>query len=1030
MKLNTTVSRMWAKACLAAAAICVSATAFAAEEFPNNGTLQANTDYLLTGNVDLRAVYVPDQSGTIIYTQGNAVTPYHDANYEQVYAQDEYHFLSYLDQRYTIDVTEGEPVYFLCSALELAFGADGTIFRIDKDQPVEVVMYDTTPGTVIGTTSGFNEMTVTFNQPVTVESIVMSVDGTSTSAKISSSPVANINVFIPYVNTLKSWYNTGALVGGEDLTITLSGIKNAQGKEYKNGEDLVLHYKAAPKSTTLLSYKEPNPFMSYWKQGDPAAVMTVTYDGNISRADYELTFGNFEAEIPDGYYEVGGSDMADSPAKVTIENNVVKIDFAGYQRRPQDMVPSGTNYGNLVAKVFAYDEAGQPVQGSGQGQVGSFDVALNYVYITPAELRPIFTPAPGGTLNGEENLEIRLYDYDKIEFTGVQFEIEGANTIIVPKSDVTVKAGTNNDWTLIVPIPAEAKDNSKKVVVTLDGLISVDGVDHSNDIRAVYNGFTITTFEYYSANGQLITSRELPEFAADSKLQVLTNVSEQYPDMYMEYEVLRMVKDGEPESVKPASYMVRTTDPFDGSVIYTQEFPMSVKLVRNEEYHLVFTAYQDEMSRWMGVEPLGSEYVVFTGTTEPFRFSSIVLENVDPENGTEIEPDQTQFTLSFNGLVKMDGQSSYITYGGGVETPFASIEPIDSEDGVYANTWTVTIPDWYIASFKAEFLSMCIIATDENGYLVEGNEGFEEGSYIRLEYPVAGVGENSDFYVTPAEGEVESLLNFEVGCPNEATGLTWNDDLAIELVNRADRQLIQQFTMSDMQVVALDQEGNDLPADCDPSEIKTTVVRFSLNSEVTEAGVYLLTIPKGFFQFGEQFTTTVNSATDIAYNIIGGETPEADYTVTPEPGAVTELSEIVLDFAEGPMLSEGFPTLKIDDNEPIRLDDPMVEYPEDWLDPSCKYIQTLPQTYTEKGVYVITYPYGYFNNFMGEPLAAIELTYMIGTTGIEAVYGDVENINAYTLDGRQVIANGNADDVKALAPGYYVINGKKVVITK
>lgn len=1031
MTQKTTKKQLWGKLCLAAAAICVTASAYAAEPFPDGGTLKANTDYLLEGSSDIQATYVPDQTCTINYNCGNGVHPYSDIECSQELDRQ---FQSYLDYgTYSLAVEKDVPVYFKVDGFELQFGMAGMTFRISQNQPIEVVGYDNAPGSVLSVTNGFNDTGIRFNQPVTAESVTISITGTDKVANVSMSTTPNMYLYIPYVNTLNNWFNSGALRGGEDLTITVKGIKNEEGVLYKDGEDLVINYKAPEKAVRLLSYEAPNPFMSYWKQGDPDAIMTISYDGTISKAEYQMTFGNFEAEIPDGYLELGASDNPDSPAKVTIEGNIVKIDFAGFQRRPQDMVPSGTDYGNLVLKVYAYDEIGQPVMGNGSGQVGSFDQLLNYRYISPAEIRPVFTPAKGESLKGVNEVEIHLYDYDKIEFTGVKFELENGEAIVVPASDIKVNEGTNNDWTLTIPVPEAAKTTDGKVTVTLENLTSVDGVDHTNEIRAVYNGFTITSFEYFDAQGQLVTARTLPEFEADSKVQVVPNIGSEYPDMYMEYEVLRMVKDGEPESVKPASYMIREIDPFDGSIIFSQEFPMSVKLVRGEEYHLVFTAWTDEMSRWTGAEPLGSEYEIFTGTTEPFRFSSIQLTSVSPENYTEIEPTLTEISLDFDGLVNIDSQTSFINYGQGMTVPFARIEPIDSEDGTYANKWNLYIPETYIATYRVEVLNLTIIATDENGLLVEGNEGFEEGSYIGLEYTIAGAGTNADFYVLPAEGEVESLSEFEVGCYSQPTGINYNATETIDLVDRMNRNPIYQFTSNDMQIVSVPKEGVEIPDDADETDTKyfTTVVRFTLPTELTEDGTYLLTIPQGFFTFGDMFTTTVNAVRSVSYEINngGGSGDEPAYTVTPAPGAVTELSEIIIEFEEGPSMGSGFPTLKIDDNEPIRLGDPDVEWPEDWSDMSNKYIQKLPQTYTEKGVYVITYPAGFFQGMFGG-LPKIEITYLIDTTGIESVYGDDVIVNAYTLDGRQVIANGNADDVKALAPGMYIINGKKVGIIK
>lgn len=50
-------------------------------------------------------------------------------------------------------------------------------------------------------------------------------------------------------------------------------------------------------------------------------------------------------------------------------------------------------------------------------------------------------------------------------------------------------------------------------------------------------------------------------------------------------------------------------------------------------------------------------------------------------------------------------------------------------------------------------------------------------------------------------------------------------------------------------------------------------------------------------------------------------------------------------------------------------------------------------------------------------------------TAVEELFGDKgETLDVYTADGVKVLENGNADDVKALAKGLYIINGRKVIL--
>lgn len=60
----------------------------------------------------------------------------------------------------------------------------------------------------------------------------------------------------------------------------------------------------------------------------------------------------------------------------------------------------------------------------------------------------------------------------------------------------------------------------------------------------------------------------------------------------------------------------------------------------------------------------------------------------------------------------------------------------------------------------------------------------------------------------------------------------------------------------------------------------------------------------------------------------------------------------------------------------------------------------------------------------------IEINYVITPyAGVSSVLGD-ESYDVYTINGVQVVKNGNANDVDNLQPGMYIINGKKVLVSK
>lgn len=88
----------------------------------------------------------------------------------------------------------------------------------------------------------------------------------------------------------------------------------------------------------------------------------------------------------------------------------------------------------------------------------------------------------------------------------------------------------------------------------------------------------------------------------------------------------------------------------------------------------------------------------------------------------------------------------------------------------------------------------------------------------------------------------------------------------------------------------------------------------------------------------------------------------------------------------------------------------------------------------EDGVYTLTIKALMLidgQNAVISDLPVITATYYIAGSGAKAaelVEGDVYNV--YTINGVKVISNGTASDLNALGAGLYIINGKKVLVTK
>lgn len=84
------------------------------------------------------------------------------------------------------------------------------------------------------------------------------------------------------------------------------------------------------------------------------------------------------------------------------------------------------------------------------------------------------------------------------------------------------------------------------------------------------------------------------------------------------------------------------------------------------------------------------------------------------------------------------------------------------------------------------------------------------------------------------------------------------------------------------------------------------------------------------------------------------------------------------------------------------------------------------------GTYTLRVPEGFYQSTTGMPTPAIEATYQItnpsvGVAGIESEEGVAD---VYDLAGRKVLRAADADAVRSLDNGLYIVNGKRVLVRK
>ncbi len=189
--------------------------------------------------------------------------------------------------------------------------------------------------------------------------------------------------------------------------------------------------------------------------------------------------------------------------------------------------------------------------------------------------------------------------------------------------------------------------------------------------------------------------------------------------------------------------------------------------------------------------------------------------------------------------------------------------------------------------------------------------------------------------------------------------------------------------------------------------------------DYTEKGVYTFEVPEGYFldDSGEPvpaFTLTYTIADPL------------NFTADPANGSTVEkLDEILItlnDYDEG-----DFDAPTVDTNQTLKVMKDGVEVCTATGDINPMIFNmssiTLSQTLTEKGVYTIEVPAGFYLDDDNNPLPGFTLVYGIGVeTGINAVKADAAN-------GTKTIYNINGIRVNGKLPaGVYIVNGKKAVV--
>ncbi len=948
--------------------------------------------FVLTG--DSYNVYKDETFSTI----DDKITPKFNGDYE--------------NKEYSFDCEAGKTYYV---GFKFAMGAYTTTFKfVTEAEPLQMKSCDPAEGTVMNLSS--TSVYLKFNQNVAVGSCTVSC-GTNTADLVINA--RDIYVSVDAKNVLLNWYNDNKIKEGDDITFTFSGIKSADGKQ-TYGEDgkFVVTYKAGAKPVLLVSSVNTpvsNPaittFKSYYMEDDYSSVINLNFSGNIKEVgSVTLEYGSREP--------VGGKEeLYIETLTPTIIANTVIVNLKGKLRRVQDMIPGATQGYEYITLAIngVKDDNGNLAIATDQANVGKF--VFNYKYQEVAYEVASDIEEGNPVKSDTKNIKIWLQETGgNAVFSGASFAYKENGEDKTATIEGSLLSYENDEADadarfVIVPVPNVNIDAGSEVVLTLNGE-TPDGVGH-NELTVTLNceGKTADNTEFAVVSA-LWHDGENDVKMVDGNIAVLTRESKTTFTLNKEFGYCYWtITDNEGEYIR-SGYYASPTPVTSFDVEWFGE-----KFIQGKTYTFTLKAWNKE-SEQQGAGKLpptvGTATFTFNGAAEAYVYSDVVLQNYIADPYLLMNSEETTYTLEFSGPATV--KKVILNEGQGMSSECE----VKAVEGSNDQTWIVTIPASALS--KSQIL-INVFAEDKEHRAINKALDYtnptDGGDNVWLPITLEAEFNKPAFTVTPESEATLEKIDVITFSYDGAINLSYAISDKIKIMTNGGRTLLYELGFDDVKRPE-GYEGTD----------KLCIV---LDNPITEVGNYIIDVPSGFFNLGEQFEGGSNRATTIYYEIAAPHEGLA-ITANPAAGNVTEIPErIEFTATELSMLaynSDMEPTLTDAAGNTYKV---YFDYPTDWSKWNAVDVVLEKGAITAEGTYTLTIPAGaLFNDSDGNysNLEDIVITYIIGSeTGIDNIVANAGGkVDVYTINGVSVLRNADAAAVKALKKGLYIINGKKVVI--
>lgn len=599
-----------------------------------------------------------------------------------------------------------------------------------------------------------------------------------------------------------------------------------------------------------------------------------------------------------------------------------------------------------------------------------------------------FTPADGGKLT-ENNVKVYFSDKNAITFEGAKFTYQDENdknhqTIV--KEGITSTPDGEEAIEYTIPI-TDAIKNGKNVRFTLTGVVANDGLDHS-DITAKWNPgqelvATLAPINLSVKDGSYVKSYNKHQLTFNEDVTINENI--EAGATYKDIKSGKII-NANVEPVANSSRQIMILPAEDLKDKHQYELTIKERVIVNKEYAETSGKYGNYMTEQSYRFTIYANVDTYDFVTSPVEGSSVneistIICSMKPgaDEGTSAigyANPTDKFVYLLNEKNEKVATATCGDIEGGMYIKFS---PAITEPG----THTVHIDDY-----------VYFVGT---GFNAAQNE-----NPVEFKYTVVAAPEELQFTTDPEnESTITSLGEIVIMSDKDIYGTT------TPIQAYCDRQVFNgTLTMGDVNRREAYIEFTD-----------------AAGEPITAEGEYRIEIPAGVFgnkawYDSDCLSGACNAATTLYYTV-GKEATEITYTADPANGSkVDALGTVTIDNNTTSIMASSGQIVIYKDGKELKKVEAEVVYkdPNDFNEVSHK--ATVAVNATEKGVYTIEIPEGYFVDENGDNIPAVTLTYYVG------VASGIQNINAAIANG--TVYNLNGVKVNKANKGIFIVNGKKV----